>query len=140
MQALNIAAIRGSLESLEQLKKLVDGELALPGELLPIFYHHLNPKKIPCPDRPAQNMMHFIKLAITALKGITSCLNKLQNETLLPDIGSHWAPKIWKRTHFLLVHYRAEPMPNTIDTKFRREVYFATMNLLVAQVAICNRL
>lgn len=138
MQALKIAAIRGSLESLDQLKKLVDGELAAPGELLPIFCHHLNPKKIPCPDRPAHNMpMHFLKLAIAALNGITSCLNtqyKSQNETLLSDIGSHWTPKIWKWTRFLLVHYCAEPMPNTIDTKFKDGVYFATTELLVALV------
>jgi hypothetical protein len=137
MQALKMAAIRGSLESLEQLTNPVDGNLAPPGELLPIFYHHLDPKKIPHPDRPAPNTMHFLELAIAALKGITSCLNQhdgSRNKVLLPDIESRWTPKIWKWTHFLLVHCFAEPMLPTMDTRFQFGVYVATMNLLTALV------
>ena len=135
MQALKAAAMRDSLESLEKLIKLIDGNLASHSELMLIFYHHLDPRKIPHPTRPAPNTLHILKLASTALKGISACVDaqhKSENGALVADIESHWPGKIWKWTQFLLVHCFSEPMLNTIDAKFRFNVYFITMGLLSA--------
>jgi hypothetical protein len=137
VQALKAAAIRGSLDSLKKLAKPADGNLAPHGELLPIFYHHLDPRKIPHPTCPTPNTFHILELAITALEGITACVHSQhgsENKVFVSDIESHWPAKIWKWTHFLLAHCFIEPMLNIMNTKFRFSVYHATMGLLTALV------
>ncbi|KIM82786.1 hypothetical protein PILCRDRAFT_820070 [Piloderma croceum F 1598] len=132
-QALKAAAMGDSLESLNKLVKLIDGNFALHSELMPVFYHHLDPKKIPHPTRPPPDVLHTLKMATTALEGIAACVDaqhKSENEALLTSIETHWPFKIWKWTHFLLIHCFSKPMLNSIDTKFRFHVYFITMSLL----------
>lgn len=63
MQALKAALMWDSLESLNKLIKLIDRNFALHTELMPIFYHHLDPKKIPHPTHPPSNMFYTLKMA-----------------------------------------------------------------------------
>jgi MYND finger len=133
VQALKAAAMRDSLESLNKLIKLIDGNFALHSELMPIFYHHLDPKKIPHPTRPPPDVFHTLKMASTALEGIAACVDaqhKSENGTLMTSIETHWPVEIWKWAHFLLIHCFSKPMLNSIDGEFRFRVYFTTMSLL----------
>jgi len=133
VQASKAAAMQDSLESLNKLVKLIDGNFALHSELMPIFYHHLDPKKIPHPTHPPPNVIHTLKMATTALEGIAACVDaqhKSENGALMTSIETHWPVKIWKWTHFLLIHCFSKPMLNSIDGEFRLHVYFTTMGLL----------
>jgi hypothetical protein len=124
--------MRGSIKDLKQLVSFVGRSSQPHIELLRVFYHHLDAKKIPHPSHATLNTVRTLELALTSLQGLSSWtqVHLLKDKSFALGLESSW-PEIWKWIHFFLARCMEEIQKlAAFSTTFMRDSYTTCTVLL----------
>jgi hypothetical protein len=131
-KALKEAAKRGSISHLKKLVTSI-GKTSQPHvELLPVFYRHLDVKRIPHSSHMAPGTFRTLELALTSLQGISHWaeVHLLRDKAFVVGLQDSW-PKIWKWVQFFLDRCTEEIKESTaFSTTFVRNSYVTCIHLL----------
>lgn len=124
--------MRGSISHLRKLATSI-GKTSQPHvELLSVFYHHLDVKRIPYSLHITPNALRTLELALTSLQGISSWaeVHLLRDKTFVVGLENSW-PKMWKWVQFFLDGCMEEIKDSTVfNTTFVRNSYVTCIHLL----------
>jgi len=120
------------MEDLKRLARFVGTSSESRIELLPIFYVHLDAKKIPYSSSPTSNTIRTLEPALTSLQGVSSWAQAhlLKEKAPIAEVESSW-PAMWKWISFFLSRCIKEISKLAdFSTNFMRNSYVTCIQLL----------